>query len=600
MDLPSSPNSTYMSTQIATSTSTPTPTPAPTLTLTPTPSPSPSPSPTFTPSLPISLGTPLPPLQNFNDEIEDLELVGRLVSPYPIGQLNENGYQVSIYTDKIVIYQEGSEHTEVIVPLTVSIFPMGPKNKISVGKNRIAVGGKNKVTIYDWSGQKVRQFAVDDADSLIDVQVAVSPDGKFLAYAYLQKEIDPSNWKLAFWFYVVDIETGETRFRQHGFYPLFSRDGERLIVTFDNSLYVYDIKKGKEVYNIWLQNEYTSNYTLSGDGVRVALYDEEEGVVHIYNQSKILRSIHWRQWTVSKPKDLSISLSFHGKQVLLSGRDVEGWKQGLFDVETGQKLEISKVCNFYKWDGDQLKCIPQQEESSHLWSPWFNYFWQHEGNWYFGDVMAQYCHVTPQEYTCAWEPMPEEVRPPYYQDPNTLIQWWKPQRVLWVQMDYPLQSVVTAFDEAGNELWEVTLPEGRWPDGRRLTGVALSPDRTLLALVSINEIMYYMYNKPMPVNIQYLVLQQGVQRPPQISFETSSEYATWQNTALAFCPNGQLVIAIPGSVVRFYEVETATQIGELEVPTTAILKGVVCTNTTLTFLDENGTLWIYGWPKQDR
>ncbi len=579
-----SPSSTFTPTVTPTNTLTATPTPPPTATSTPTP---------VVLSFPLRLGTPLPPLSPIYDRWNEIELIAMWHSPYPVSEFEMNGYWLRIYADHVEVTLL-ADNTTFELPLAFSLPPIWLPSNVSIGQERISVADEGSAKIYDWDGNLLRHIQPEDAEASF-IHAALSPDGKLLAYAYLKKPI-PRNWQLAFWFYVMDVENGEIKFSQHGHSPRFSLDGSKLAVFFDKQVYVYDVRTGKKDFSVWVGELYV-DYNVSPDGNRLAVYtplSKEELI--LYEKDRLLHRIPWRSWADSKPLFVLPTFSADGEQLLVFSHVRNRWQANLFDVKTGEQIPMPDDCYPMGWQGNQLVCQPPEKSKSWSWD--MNYLWAKGDGWIFGDLLMQHCQATALTYECKWDPPPDELIPPNYNlsDPLTIVRWWVPNRLLWTHTSYPDQSSVMAFDQAGKPLWQGTFASGHWRDGHALTGVALSPDRSLLALVGVDDSLYWQFRKPMKVMVRYLVLKHGVRRPPALHFETEHHLARWRKAAITFCGDEFLVVAVPGSPIYVYNVSTGENVTAWPSPSGSLLVGAACTETSLALLDEYGTLWLYGVP----
>lgn len=413
----------------------------------------------------------------------------------------------------------------------------------------------------------------------------MSPDGRLLAYT-VRKGFDLLDW----WFFVVDAETGEQRFRQHADYQIhFSENGRYLAVTFDRNLHVYDAETGKEAYVVW--TDWSGDFVLSPSGEQVAIYRDAQGVIEVYRQGKLARSIHWRALPAldAAPQWVDLSFSLDETQVgasyALDWRS--SWHFAAFEIATGKRTQALDCAA--QWQGKQAVC---RSEQGQIWVGSATYFTSQERNFEWGNE-GQTCVVGGQGYSCKaqenWKEWQTQGVYPVCGDP--WVRWFVPGEVLWTSCNYPLADQVKAWTDDRVMQWEFT--DRNWLDGHEQAGVALSPERDLLALAGLSEV--YQNGKPVTeVVVRYLVLKHGVRRPPKITFtiHTIQQYALL-SVPLAFCGQDYLAAALPG-LVQVYQVQNGKKVWEHKLPLDA--QGLVCTDDALAVLDVNGVLRIFGVP----
>jgi len=562
-----------------TATFTPTPTATFTPTATPTPTPTWTPTPTPTAALPVGVGTPLPPLQPLAGQWDEVQLVAKWVAPYPVWEEDQGPYHVVVYGDRVEV-QEGSE---VVATLPI-VLPVGGwcERGWAVGQGRIAVLRDGQITVYTWGGQPGLTLVPQEGEEFCSL--AMSSDGRLLAYT-TRKGFDLLDW----WFFVVDAETGQQRFRQHADFQIhFSENGRYLAVTFDRNLHVYDVETGKEAYTVW--TDWGGDFVLSPSGEKVAIYRDTQGVIEVYQRGKLVRSIHWRALPALDAAPQWVDLSFSPDEtqvgVSYSQRWRSPWHFAAFEIATGKRTQALD-CSAH-WQGNQAACLSEQE--GRIWVGDAQYAMFRENNFEWGNGF-QTCRISEQGYSCqAWDNWTEWQSlglDPECGDP--WVRWLVPNQILWTSCNYPARDQVKVWTADGYVL-EWNFPERYWLDGHEQAGLALSAERDLLALAGLSGI--YQNGKPVTeVMVRYLVLKHGVQRPPEIRFQVPRR--EFYNLPLTFCGQDYLAVAPPG-LVQVYEVQSGQKVWEHETPLN--IQGLACRDDALAALDENGVLWLFGVP----
>ncbi|HID84345.1 MAG TPA: hypothetical protein EYP54_04420 [Anaerolineales bacterium] len=524
------------------------------------------------------MGTPLPPLEPIEGRWDEVQLVAKWVAPYPVWEKDQGPYHVVMYGDRVEV-QEGGE----VVATLPTVLPVRGwyESDWAVGQGRIAVLRDGQITVFTWDGQPGLSLVPQAGKQFCSL--AMSPDGRLLAYI-----VREGYRLLDRWFFVVDAETGEQRFRQHADFQIhFSENGRYLVVTFDRNLHVYDVETGKEAYTVW--TDWGGDFVLSPSGEKVGIYRDAKGVVEVYQRGKLVRSIHWRALPALDAAPQWVNLSFSPDETQVGVSYSRGWRSpwrfAAFEIATGKRTQTLD-CSAY-WQSDQAVCLSEQEER--IWVGNAQYAMFRENTFEWGNEF-QTCRISEQGYSCQVQENWKEwqAQGMYSACGDPWIRWFVPGEVLWTSCNYPLADQAKAWTDDSRVLqWE--FPNRNWMDGHEQAGIALSPERDLLALAGFSEI--YQNGKPVTeVMVRYLVLKQGVQRPPTIAF-TIQDYP-W-SIPLTFCGQDYLAVAPPGSV-QVYEVQSGQKVWEHETPLN--IQGLACRDDALAALDENGVLWLFGLP----
>lgn len=557
-----------------TATFTPTPTPTSTPTSTPTPTFTPTPTPTPTVALPVTNGTPLPPLAPIGDEWGKVREVARWVAPYPLWEDDQAQYHVVVYGDHVEVQEDG----KTVANLSIAVHRDWCEGVISVGKGRLALLHTGEVKVLTWGGKPVLIITPKKGEQICDV--AMSPDGRLLAYT-----VQAGYNALEHWFFVVDADTGKLHFRQHADYGLhFSENGRYLAVNFDRALHVYDVQSGKEAYTVW--TDWGGDFVLSPSGEEVAIYRDKQGLVEVYRRGKLVRTIHWRLLPHAQVAPRWAILSFSPDETQVGITYSRGphspWYFAAFEIATGQQTQALDCTA--RWQGEQAVC-PSEKHGVDGLSIRAVYAVFHDGKFEWGNGVV-HCTVDTQSYFCRlqeeWKDWKKQgLYPATSVCASPLLFWLVPSKVVWTYCNYGSDQVKVWMNDGRMMHWE--FPDGLWRDGRHSQmGVALSPKRDLLALAGSGK----------NVIVRYLVLKQGVHRPPTITLRVHLDESAL-TLPLTFCGQDYLAVAPPGTV-QLYKVQSGKQVWTHDLPLDA--QGMACTDNALGVLDVNGIVHVFGIP----
>ncbi len=586
-----------------TATTTATPTPTPTATATATPSPTPTPTPTPTISLPVSLGTPLPPLEPIGDQWGEVQEVAQYSPHVPAKVVSSGRYTVLVYWKNLEIIGEDGQ-VQARVPVRVN----PAKDKIAAGQNIVAVvrALKNEIQVYDWTGKEVLRIAPDDGGNIQEVRV--SPDGALVAYT-TRKGYDPLDW----WFYVVAVSDGDVRFRQHAEGGVqFSEDGHYFAVFFDRRLHVYDVNSGQEAYSVWA--DWGDSYAFSPTGEKVAIYHPASKAIEVYTQGKLKNSIHQRRWGLqgSQPVQDWVQLVFSAKGDLLAVFYVQGQQSryALFDLSTGKRLEKAAVegeCARWAIEEKHLVCKRTVGTSALGESP-PELFTNTAQGWKMEWVGRSHCLYTKGgEIDCrsalSWAaaamPLLKAFGAPAGLEPDWLgtSEDGQVTGAAWVS-GYGLNTDVLVRTRDGKRLWARTFVNhslsGLPP--LSIAGYALAPHGKLFAIVGVSGVTD---DYPPKGEVRFITLKRGVKRPSALAIPTPPKMVWGEpHVPIAFCGLNYLAVAVEGNPLSIYDLRTGKVVRALKGLGTVY--GLVCEQNALAVLDASMVLHVFGIPALDK
>ncbi len=567
----------------ATPTATFTPTPTATSTSTSTPAPTFTPTLTPTVALPVTNGTPLPPLAPIGDEWGKVRLVGEYVAPYPVeAAVNSDFYRVFIYGKKVEVRdQKGKLLAKV--PLRVEPGYWGSRDiRLAVGKGYLAAVSKDKksITIYDWAGNKVRSiYPPSQAQGLI-ISLALSPDGKTLAYV----TGNPLSGDMGT-FWVVDVLTGQLRFRQRIFGEAqFTPNSRYLAVPFDRSLHVYNVQTGKQVYRVWLGNwEYTVYFASSGE--RLALYRWNTGTIEIVDKGKTVRVVNLRR---IDPSAGLYSVLFSPSEKTLAVNWISNKKEHYLtlDITSGKQLAKGNCTLASVNDNGKGTCFSSSPPFPQtLWQRNEVALLRSQVQWEWISYAGHRCFVNPDvgSYTCEkykiWEDPAFTKKFPDafgYSFPRWFDKAGHVWGALWIALDG--MSKVLAINKGNGE--QILQRD------YRLASASILPDAVAVGYVS------WLGNVE-SVLIQIRSLRYFSRAPSQTLRWTLPFFS--DEFPIALCGKHYLAIALPSwEGVTVYDLRTKKSVFQAQSP--RLITELACDDNSLVVLDTAHLFQIYGIP----
>ena len=576
---------------------TPTPTHGPTATSTPTVPPTPTATPTVV--LPVSNGTPLPPLAPIGDDWGKVREVAQYAPHVPAKVVYSGKYTVLVYWKNLDIVGEDGR---VVAHVPLRVNPA--KDKVATGNDVVAVASANTKTIhvYNWKGKEISQITPHD-----EVQeVRVSPDGTLVAYT-TRKGYDPLDW----WFYVVSVSDGEVRFRQHAMGGIqFSEDGRYFAVFFDRRLHVYDVRSGREAYNVWA--DWGDTYAFSPNGEKVAVYHPASKTVEVYDHGELKRSIHQNRWGLQggQPVQDWVQLIFsQSGDVLAVLYTQDQSRYAIFDLTTGKRLGQAAVegeCARWGIEKGYLVCKRAVGTRALGGSPPQLFISTAQG-WKMEWVGLNRCLYTKGgEIDCrsalSWgdetAPLLKSFGAPPWQMPYWLgmSEDGQVKGAAWVS-GRGMNTDVLVQTSDKRRIWAHTFANHSFLGYPPLliVGYALAPQGEALALVGVSGVLD---DLPARGEVRFISLKRGIKLDSLVIPTPPKMVWGEPHVPIAFCGLNYLAVAVEGKPLSIYNLQTGKVVRALK--GLGAVHGLTCGQNALAVLDASMVLHVYGIPALDK